>query len=62
MKKQLAEDMEQFIAPWRAKISDILANDALLARTAAMGAEKARASAAATLSEVRNVIGFRKFY
>lgn len=62
MKKQLAEDMEQFIAPWREKISDILSNDALLARTAAMGAEKARASAAATLSEVRNVIGFRKFY
>ena len=62
MKKQLAEDMERFIAPWREKISGILADDALLARTALLGAEKARASAAATLNEVRNLIGFRKFY
>jgi len=62
MKKQLAEDMEHFIAPWREKISDNLANDQLLARTAAAGAEKARASAAATLAEVRSLIGFRKFY
>jgi len=62
MKKQLAEDMELFIAPWREKISAILANDNLLAKTASLGAEKARASAAATLAEVRHLIGFRKFY
>jgi len=62
MKKQLAEDVETFVAPIRSKIEDIRQDHALLAKAAAIGAEKARESSAKTLTEVRQAIGFRKFY
>lgn len=62
MKKQLAEDIVQFTSPIRKRIVDILENDEYLAKVARMGAEKARESAQATLKEVKEVIGFRKFY
>ncbi|MDL2265122.1 tryptophan--tRNA ligase [Parabacteroides sp. OttesenSCG-928-G21] len=59
MKKQLAVDINAFCAPIREKILDIMANDAYLEKVAAQGAEKASVSAAKTLREVREIIGFR---
>jgi len=61
LKKQLAEDMIIATAPIREKINDI-ANDApLLRQVARYGAAKARESAAKTIKEVREIIGFRNF-
>jgi tryptophanyl-tRNA synthetase len=57
MKKQLAEDMVAFIKPIREKAADIQSNKDLLAKIIHQGKEKARASAAATLNEVRKAIG-----
>ena len=62
LKKQLAQDMEVFLKPIRTNINDALKNDELLAKAAKIGAEKARASASQTLKDVREIIGFRKFY
>jgi len=61
LKKQLAQDIIQFTNPFRERILDISANEEYLHKVATMGAEKARESASKTLSEVRKVIGFRKF-
>ncbi len=57
LKKQLAEDMVKFIKPIREKAADIQNNKDLLKKIIHQGAEKARASASATLTEVRNAIG-----
>jgi len=57
LKKQLAEDMVQFITPIRTKAADIQNNKVLLQKIIRQGAEKARVSASATLTEVRNAIG-----
>jgi tryptophanyl-tRNA synthetase len=62
MKKQLAEDIITFTAPIRDRIIDILQDDLYLAKVARMGAEKARESASKTLNEVKEVIGFRRFF
>lgn len=59
MKKQLAEDINLFCKPIRDKINDIMANDAYLEKVAREGAERAAESAARTLREVREIIGFR---
>lgn len=59
MKKQLAEDINIFCAPIRERILDILADEDYLNRVARIGAEKASESAARTLREVREIIGFR---
>ena len=56
LKKQLAEDMANFIKPIREKAADIQNNKELLSKIIKQGAEKARVSAAATLSEVRKSI------
>ena len=61
MKKQLAEDMVGFIAPIRARVDDILANEAYLQQVMGDGAEKARASAQATMQLVRAAMGL-KYY
>ena len=61
-KKQLSEDTLKFIAPIREKIRAIKSDDAYLSKVAELGAEKARESARKTLEEVRQIIGFRKFY
>jgi tryptophanyl-tRNA synthetase len=61
LKKQLAQDIIAFTNPFRERILDILANNEYLHKVASQGAEKARESASKTLSEVRKVIGFRKF-
>ncbi|MCA6486285.1 MAG: hypothetical protein IM534_00350 [Chitinophagaceae bacterium] len=57
MKKQLAEDMIRFIAPIREKAADLQSNPELLSTIIKKGAEKARASAANTLTQVRKAIG-----
>jgi len=61
LKKQLAEDINTFVAPLRERILEIKANDAYLSKVARMGAEKARESARQTIREVREIIGFRPF-
>jgi tryptophanyl-tRNA synthetase len=59
MKKQLAADINAFCAPIRDRINALISDDANLERVLNEGAEKASASAAATLHEVRRIIGFR---
>ena len=61
LKKQLAEDINTFVAPIREKINDIKSNDEYLRKVAKIGAEKARESAAKTVKEVREIIGFKPF-
>ncbi|MDD3685813.1 MAG: tryptophan--tRNA ligase [Bacteroidales bacterium] len=62
LKKQLAEDVVKLIAPINARIKDIDSDSEYLSKVAKLGAEKARESAAKTLKEVREIIGFRKFW
>ena len=57
MKKQLAEDMVQFINPIRTKATDLQNNKDLLLKIIHQGADKARASASATLTTVRKAVG-----
>ncbi len=59
LKKQIAADLISTIAPIRERITEFSANKDLLDRIARQGAERARESAAATLNEVRKIIGFR---
>ncbi len=61
MKKQLAEDINAYIAPIRDKINDIYNDSAYLQKVVSRGAEKARASASKTVKEVREIIGFKSF-
>lgn len=60
LKKQLAEDMVNFILPISEKIKAISSNNDYLAKVAKMGAEKAHESAGKTINEVREIIGFKK--
>jgi len=60
-KKQLAEDMIIATAPIREKIKAIDSDEAYLRQVARQGAAKARESAAKTIKEVREIIGFRNF-
>jgi tryptophanyl-tRNA synthetase len=62
MKKQLAEDMITFLTPIREKIEAISNDTSYLGKVAKLGSEKARESASKTLNEVREIIGFKKFY
>jgi tryptophanyl-tRNA synthetase len=61
LKQQLAGDIVRATTPVRERIRDIRSNDAYLRRITTEGAEKARASAAKTLREVREIMGFRGF-
>ena len=61
MKKQLAEDINAFCAPIRERILAIAADTDYLDKVARQGAEKARASAAKTLNEVRRIIGIHAY-
>jgi tryptophanyl-tRNA synthetase len=61
MKKQLAEDIIQVTNPIRERIKDIKNDDAYLRKVTKGGAEKARESAAKTLREVREIMGFKSF-
>lgn len=62
LKKQLAEDVIKVIAPINERIKEIEFDNKYLSKVAKMGAEKARESASKTIKEVREIIGFRKFY
>jgi len=61
MKKQLAEDVIKVTDPIRLRINEILNDPTYLRKVVAAGAEKARASALATISDVRQIVGYRPF-
>jgi tryptophanyl-tRNA synthetase len=61
LKKQLTEDTIRFTTPIRERINEIVADRKYLAGVVASGAEKARASASATIKDVREIIGYRSF-
>ncbi|MBS3806643.1 MAG: tryptophan--tRNA ligase [Bacteroidales bacterium] len=61
MKKQLAGDIIEFTDPLREKIKAIYGDQEYLKKVAAMGREKARASAARTVRDVRKIIGIKSF-
>ena len=61
MKKQLAADVNVFCAPIRERINEMVSNTDYLEKVACMGAEKASFSAAKTLNEVREIIGFKPY-
>ncbi|NPA44030.1 MAG: tryptophan--tRNA ligase [Chlorobi bacterium] len=61
LKKQLAEDIINFVAPIRKNILEIQEDTEYLRKVAKMGAEKAIESASKTIKEVREIIGFREF-
>lgn len=62
LKKQLAEDILKVTTPIRERYNDIRNDDAFIARVVRQGAERARERASKTLSEVREIMGIRKFY
>lgn len=59
MKKQLAEDMVNFIAPIRNKTEDLLNDTQFLKDVLKKGAEKARESAGVTIEMVREAMGLK---
>ena len=59
LKKQIAADLCALVGPIRERINEYSANPDLLDKIAREGADVARESAAATLREVRQIIGFR---
>jgi tryptophanyl-tRNA synthetase len=59
LKKQLAADMIRFIQPIREKALALENDPAQIDAILAMGAQKARKSAAETILEVRRVLGFK---
>ena len=61
IKKQLAEDMVNFIAPIRKKVNEILNDENYLAEVMKQGAKKAIASAEATMKLVRNAMALNYY-
>ncbi|MGL5563205.1 MAG: tryptophan--tRNA ligase [Tannerellaceae bacterium] len=61
LKKQLAADIIAATTPIRERILDIQNDEEYLHKVAKLGAEKARESAAKTLREVREIMGFKTF-
>jgi tryptophanyl-tRNA synthetase len=61
LKKQLGEDMVQFITPIRQKALDIMHDEKYLQQVMESGAQKARASAASTMQVVRSAMGLSYF-
>ncbi|RQO30537.1 tryptophan--tRNA ligase [Taibaiella sp. KBW10] len=60
-KKQLAEDMVQFVSPIRTQAAELQKDEERLRKILKQGAEKARESAAKTLSEARKAIGINYY-
>lgn len=60
MKKQLAEDMENFVAPIRERIKQYNADEDYIKKVIEMGAEKSRVGARKTVQDVREIVGFRR--
>ena len=61
MKKQIASDMISVISPIRSRIDEIKSNDKYIREVVGDGASKARASANATLKDVREIMGIKSF-
>ncbi|MDO5664954.1 MAG: tryptophan--tRNA ligase [Bacteroidia bacterium] len=61
LKKQLAEDIIKVTSPIRERILEIEKNDVYLRKVTKEGAEKARESALKTITDVREIVGFKKF-
>ena len=61
MKKQLAADIISVTSPIRERILELEKDDDYLRKVAHEGAEKARESATKTISEVRDIMGFKSF-
>lgn len=61
MKKQLAEDMINYLAPFREKINSLIQDTAYLGKVVRQGGEVARESAEKTVSEVRKIMGINYF-
>jgi tryptophanyl-tRNA synthetase len=61
LKKQLAEDINKQVAPIRERIEAIFHDDAYLHYVVEKGTAEARASAQATMTEVRRAVGFSDF-
>ena len=59
--RELAEDITLFTTPFRERIKEISADEKYLHKVAMIGMEKARENAAKTVSEVRQIIGFKHF-
>ncbi|MDR2040311.1 MAG: tryptophan--tRNA ligase [Bacteroidales bacterium] len=60
LKKQLAEDINAYIAPIRERFDEIIQDKDYLAKVADTGRDKARESASKTIEEVRKAIGIRR--
>jgi tryptophanyl-tRNA synthetase len=58
MKKQLADDMINFIKPFSEKIAELSKDDDYIKKVVMQGQEKAHESARKTIKEVREIIGF----
>lgn len=61
LKKQLADAMVHFVAPIREKATALQADATAIQRILRDGADKARASAGATLAEARRLVGIRYY-
>lgn len=61
MKKQLTEDIVQFVAPIRERAADLQNDEEQIKKILREGAEKARESASATISEARKLIGINYY-
>lgn len=61
LKKQIAEDILKVTTPIRERYNEIIKDEEYMRKVVAMGAEKARESAAKTLAEVRKIMGFKNF-
>ena len=61
MKKQLAEDMVNYITPMREKINALLNDEAYLSRVVKRGGEEAKENAEKTISDVRKIMGINYF-
>ena len=61
LKKQLAEDIIKVTSPIRERIIEIEKDETYLHKVTTEGAEKARESAAKTIREVREIVGFKPF-
>ena len=59
LKKQLASDINAFCAPIRERILDFQQNEEYLQKVIRMGAQTASESAAKTIQEIRQIVGFR---
>ena len=61
LKNKLADDIIKFTSPIRDKIKELNSNEIYLRKVVENGAERARISAQKTMTEIREIIGFRKF-